>query len=115
MYKLKNKATGVTVSTLKFYSESVHRKTLAENASTLDLWISIRDPKVLVPIWKEFLNEVPHELEDRNWQCVIKLYEGIVVREGDWVIKNQEGFCFPITTELLQLLYDFVGAKPEVL
>ena len=113
MYKLKNKITGAIVFGLKFYNESVHRQSLPENASTLDVWSSIREPKVLVPIWRDFLSNVPHELEDRNWQCIIKLYEAIVVKEGNWVLSNQEGFYFPITEELLKARYDFI--EPEKL
>lgn len=99
MYKLRNKQTGVEVFALGFLGESVANK----------------DPlyPTLVPIWKDFLNDTPFFVENLNWSFVLKLYESITVRETMWVIRNQEGFYFPIRYKLLIELYDFVGTKPD--
>jgi len=113
MYKLRNKQTGVEVFALGFTKESTFKSTIQDYADKIEIWNSLRTPKKLTAIWNEFLSNVEHELEDRNWKVVIKIYEGVIVNEGDWVIRNQEGFYFPIHYKLLTKLYDFVGTKPD--
>lgn len=99
MYKLQNKTTGAEVFALRFTEDCVlDRSGWSHN---------------LVPIWEDFLSDTRYSVEDANWNLHLKLYESVNVIHGDWVIRNNEGFYFPISEKLLTTLYTFVGTKPE--
>ena len=99
MYKLRNKHTGVDVFALGFLEDCVMDKSG---------WGA-----KLVPIWAEFLSNIDYSFEDANWNLRLKLYNSVNVIHGNWVIRNHEGFYFPISYKLLTELYDFVGTKPD--
>lgn len=99
MYKLQNKTTGAEVTAMRFSEKDVLKR--------FD-WEPIMDSS-----WDEFLLETKYSVIDDNWKLYLKLYESLIVKEGDWVIRNNEGFYFPISQKLLITLYTFVGSKPE--
>jgi hypothetical protein len=99
MYKLQNKTTGAEVFALRFTENCVLDRSGWSNN--------------LVSIWEDFLSGTRYSVEDANWNLHLKLYESVKVIHGDWVIRSNEGFYFPISEKLLTTLYTFVGTKPD--
>jgi len=107
MIAVRNKYSKTDGLALQFTKESVSKPEIPDDANKLDIWNSLREPYTMTLPWKNFLAHITkYEIEDRNWNIVLKLYEGVVVNEGDWIVMNHEGFYFPITEVLLHAMYD---------
>lgn len=96
MYVIKNKYSKLDALTLQWSRDAiVNRETLELNQS-----------------WKNFLTFISkYEIDDRNWNIVLKLYEGVVVNEGDWVVMNNEGSFFPLNLGMLKSMYELVDGN----
>lgn len=91
MYKFTNKETGAQVSAMKFTKECLDNRCI----------VSI--------IFENFASTLPYTVDING---VFKLYSGIEVPEDYWIVKNNEGFYFPIMEKELLDKYHFMdGVK----
>jgi len=88
MYKFTNKETGAQVSAMKFTPCCLDRR-FTESL-----------------IFDNFAKSLSYSA-DENY---IRLYGAMYVSEGDWIVKNSEGFYFPITEEELFSKYNLLNS-----
>lgn len=88
MYKFTNKETGAQVSAMKFTSCCLDRR-FTESL-----------------IFDNFAKSLSYSADENH----IRLYGAMYVAEGDWIVKNSEGFYFPITEEELFLKYNLLNS-----
>jgi len=88
MYKFTNKETGAQVSAMKFTKECLDQKC------------------IINLIFDDFAKSLFYTASEYG----IKLYNGLEVGDGCWIVKNHEGFYFPIAEQELIDKYNFLDA-----
>lgn len=99
MYKFKNKQTGVIVEALEF------------DPGYEDMYL-LRESRL-----KKFLENTSVTIQNTRHADVIErqllLYGSMIVQERDYIVKDEKGFFFPITKELLFRLYEVIDEPAD--
>ncbi len=88
MYKFKNKQSGLEVTAMKFSFNCLDSR-FTESI-----------------IFEKFAESLPYTCDEHTF----KLYGGNEVPEGYWIVKNNEGFYFPILEKELLDKYNLVNS-----